>query len=592
MSKAKNRKSPPKNRKISPLMIVVVLAGLLLATVGGFAIVSGSGQNRFAGIWHLQQAEVLPENSDDQVVTIDLDSLESCTSPVQVANNTPSPHFESQCFYMNISSIRRQAFKLYIFKNQDAKIRYYGSNLGRHPCRLGETPLIESDLYVMRPEANLTRKQERVEGIYAKLKTFDSQTIMLQKGQPGADYTSCDDHVDAIAQQYRGIGAGSPRIPDTAIDQRCSALQASVDSVYTDRPITPSNEAFADCLNLRGSVRQDFIDSLVVLDYQMSNVGFGIYGWYGVEGPVVEWYRFDTTASLALVAMHEYLHKAYFEDLSSVERIKVNQEILRLIDTDDPAGLLPAIVFPQEQWDRLSPAKKIALNPYGCTDTALIMMETGLCADDDSIYHNSEYSVFIDYLGQDSLNNEVMIRIGRHNPSPYDFAKTRNTLEDLETNISDRSQMIDEMLVALPAEIRQDYTPFLLDNYGLAAFMREVREVTDLEKLIKDLEEDEETGYDSVDLNLATNELLAKFNYDKRLATIVDEDINLQKRLEEIFLNYYNDSYYDDDYDDYEYEPRGFFGISQYIAQACGEGPECEESETQPTESPSEADDC
>ena len=598
MSKAKNRKSPPKNRKISPLMFVVVVAGLLLATVGGFAVVSGSGQNRFAGIWHLQQAEVLPENSDNQVITVGLDSLESCTSPAQVTNNTPSPHFESQCFYKNISSVRRQAFKLYIFKNQDAKIRYYGSNLGGHPCRLGETPLIESDLYVMRPEANLARKQARVEGIYAKLKTFDSQAIMLQKGQPGTDYTSCDDHVDAIAQQYRRIGAGSPRIPDTAIDQRCSVLQASVDSVDTDTLLVPSNEAFADCLNLSGSVRRDFIDSLIVLEDQEDINTFASYGWYGVEGPVVEWYRFDTTASLALVAMHEYLHKAYFEDLGSVERIKVNQEILRLIDTDDPAGLLPAIVFPQEQWDRLSPAEKIALNPYGCTDTALIMTETGLCAADDSVYHNSEYSVFIDYLGRDSLNNEVMVRISRHNPSPSDFIRTRYILGDLEANISNRSQMIDEMLVALPAEIRQDYTPFLLDNYGLAAFMREVREVTDLEKLIKDLEEklrernEEETEYDSADLDSTTSEFLARFNYDKRLATIVDGNISLKERLEEIFLNYYS-SYYSSDYgSESGYETRDFLSISQYIAQACGEGPECEESETQPEDSPSEIDDC
>ena len=588
MSKAKNRKSPPKNRKISPLMIVVVLVGLLLATVGGFAIVSGSGQNRFAGIWHLQQAGVLPENSSyDQVITVGLDSLESCTSPAQVTNNTPSPHFESQCFYKNISSVRRQAFKLYIFKNQDAKIRYYGSNLGGHPCRLGETPLIESDLYVMRPEANLARKQARVEGIYAKLKTFDSQAIMLQKGQPGTDYTSCDDHVDAIAQQYRRIGAGSPRIPDTAIDQRCSALQVSVDSVSTDTPLAPSKEAFADCLNLSGSVRRDFIDSLIVLEYQEDN--FPSYGWYDVEGPTIEWYSFDTTASLALVAMHEYLHKAYFENLSSVERIKVNQEILRLLDTDDLAGLLPAIVFPQEQWDRLSSAEKIALNPYGCTDTALIMMETGLCVAGDSVYHNSEYSVFIDYLGQDSLNNEVMVRIGRHNPSPSDFIRTRDILGYLEADISDRSQMVSEMLLALPAEIRQDYTPFLLDNYGLVAFMREVWEVTDSEELIKNVEE--ETEYDSVDLDSAKSELLAKFDYDKRLATIVDGDISLQKRLEEIFLNYYSGDYSGYYGSESGYETRGFFSISQYIAQACGEGPECE-NETQPTESPSEIDDC
>ena len=32
-----------------------------------------------------------------------------------------------------------------------AKIRYYGSDLNRHPSQLGETPLIEGDLYVMRP---------------------------------------------------------------------------------------------------------------------------------------------------------------------------------------------------------------------------------------------------------------------------------------------------------------------------------------------------------------------------------------------------------------------------------------------------------
>ena len=593
MDKARNKKSSPKNKKISPLMIVVGLFGLLLATACGSTIVSGADQNRFAGVWHLQQAGVLPENGGDPV-TISLDSLESCTSPAQVTNNTPSPHFESQCFYNNVSSIRRQAFKLYIFRNEEAKARYYGSNLGRHPCRSGETPLIESDLYVMRPEANLVRKQERVERIYAKLKTFDKQAIMLQKGRPGADYTSCGDHIDAVAQQYRKIGVGvPPRRPDTAIDRRCSALQASIDSVYTDNPITPSNEAFADCLSLKESVRRDFIDSLVVLENQEGNDAFADYGWYHTEGPVVEWYRFDTVASLSMVAMHEYLHKVYFENLSSAERIKVNQEILRLIDTDDPSGLLPTIVFPQEQWDKLSPTEKIALNPYGCADTALIMMETGLCGGGD-VYHNSEYSVFIDYLGQDSLNNEVMIRIGRHSPSPIDFIRARSTLENLETGISDRSQMIGEMLIALPAEIRQDYASFLLDNYGLVAFMREVREVTSWDESIKDLGgesregHDEETGYDSVDPDDLA--LIIKINYDERLAAVIDADVKLIERLEEIFLSHYDGSYYYD-YDDYGgYNPY-LPDISQYVAWACGDGPECGD-ETQDTEPATETNDC
>ena len=594
MAKTKSNPTSLKSKKTGLLMIAAVAVGLLVVAAGAFAV-SSFNWNRFGGIWHLQKAGVLPENGSRELVTLSLGNLDSCSEPTRVSNNTPDPHYESQCFYMNISNIRRQAFKLYIFKNEDAKIRYYGSDLGRHPCRLGETPLIESELYVMRPEANLTRKQERVEAIYAKLKKFDKAAVMLQKGNPGSDYTSCDDHIESIARQYRRIGAGTAVKPDTEIDRRCAALQVSVDSVYTDNPIAPAPEAFADCLDLRGAIRSDFIDSLVILDKDNQSyvASFASYGWYSPsEGPVVEWYSFDTAAGLALVAMHEYLHKVYFEDLSSAERIKLNQEILRLIDTDDPGGLLPAVVFPQEQWDKLSLEEKIALNPYGCSNSSAILADTGLCADGDRVYHNSEYSVFIDYLGQDSLNNEVMIRVGRHSPSPRDFVKTRDTLRSLEAGIPDRRRMAEEMLAALPPEIRPTYAAFLLDDYGLIAFMREVREITELEELIQMSEEESsEDGPDGFDVRDPEGaEDLDKLSYDKRLAGNTGET-SLKEALEEIFLSHYEYRYgnyydYEEDYPEPgpepDYEAHDSFSISRYIAQAaCAgpAGPDCEDDE-------------
>ena len=587
-----------KTKRVSLLMIAAIAVGLLAAAGGTFAFTSKFNQNRFAGIWHLQQANVLPEGGDGEFFTPDLDSLESCSIPTQVSNNTPDPHYESQCFYMNISNIRRQAFKLYIFKNEEAKIRYYGSDLSRHPCRLGETPLIESDLYVMRPEANLVRKQERVEGIYAKLKEFDRQTILLQKGQATTDYTACDDHVEALASQYQQIGAGTPRRADTEIDSRCAVLQVSVDSVYTDNPIEPSNQAFADCLGLRGPIRQDFIDSLVLVDYEQAEGStnfFASHGWYSpAGGPVVEWYSFDTAASLALVAMHEYLHKVYFEDLSSAERIKLRQEMLRLVDSDDPGTILPAAVFPQEHWDKLSLDQKIELNPYGCSDSDMIMEDTGLCTDDDRIYHNSEYSAFIDYLGQDSLNNEVMIRIGRHSPTPFDFVHARNTLRNMEDNISYRSEMIDEMLAVLSPEIRQDYLAFLLDDYGLFAFMREVREIEELDNLISGYEEREieSDSTSGTDFSFLT-EGLDKLSYDKRLAA-GDGEASIKEQLEEILLKYYDEGYdgggdwediYDEIIDNLNYRPPDSFSVSRLIAEASCE-PDCSDESLPSEESP------
>ena len=69
-------------------------------------------------------------------------------------------------------------------------------------------------------------------------------------------------------------------------------MQASVDSAYTENPIKPSNQAFADCLDLKGSVRQDFIDSLVVFDPETDEDDeffSASYDWYSSgSGPVVE----------------------------------------------------------------------------------------------------------------------------------------------------------------------------------------------------------------------------------------------------------------------------------------------------------------
>ena len=568
------------------LVIVPVLIGLLLVAAGTFAFYEFN-QNRFAGIQHLEEAGIL---GAPNTPSLDLASLESCSNPIEIPNNTPDPHYETHCFYMSVYNLRRQAFKLYIFKNEDAKIRYYGSDLSRHPCRSGHTPLIEAPLYVMRPEANLIRKQQRVEGIFDKLKEFDNQTLLLQKGQAGSEYTNCDDHIETLALKYRQIGAGSPRMPDTAMDQRCSELQAAVDSLYTGQPITPTNEAIADCLNLKAEIRQDFIDSLVIYGPdtdRKDHEWLANWGWYSpLSGPVIEWHKFDTAPAIALVALHEYLHKFYTENLSSFERIKLNQEILRLIDTDESGNLLPTLVFPQEQWDKLSIQEKLQLNPYDCLESNHILLETGLCNNQDGIYHNSQYSAFIDYLGLRSLNDEVMVRIGRHSPSPYSFSKLRQTFQDLRNNIFDRSEMIRKMTAALPEDIRLEYVGFLLDDYGLIALMRETKLIEYFEKLITELENEQTTSQSdtillSEDMPPAEDDLLEsteaelepifeKFKYDRRLAFNLndspDDRKSLSEQLEASLLEHYNNYTEFDNDNDWIEELMTQYGYTQAVA--------------------------
>lgn len=482
---------PRKNKRKVIIGVLLVLIGLLIASSVTWAFLP----TRWAGLWHLEQAGVIPpEQGVNPVPSSDLGVLASCNHPSKVVNNgTHDPHYETTCYIANIRSDLRAALKIHIFKNRQAKIRYYGVN--QHPCQIGDTPLIESDLYVMSPAADLRRKNSRVTAIYEKLKGVDNKVVMLKRGSTTETATGCQPHLQALHQEYQRIGPGEPATNnDAAIDARCSKLQTFVDSLETANPTTPSNESIADCLNLTGEIRRDFIDSLVVVDQDEEwSLTFSLIygtkpssGWYAANaGPTVEWDSLDTAAGVALVAFHEYLHKTYFEDLSSKDRIKFHQEILRLINkniAEDDGGILPSVVFPQEHWDKLTVQEKKRLNPYGCADTKHILLDTGLCSQGSGLYSKNSYTTFVDYLGEDTLGNEVSSRISRHYPTPYDFGELKISMNNLDgmfpisnTTKNRRQQMVDKMLQALPRDMEREYGGFLLDNHGLMSFMREAK---------------------------------------------------------------------------------------------------------------------
>ena len=322
--------------------------------------------------------------------------------------------------------------KLYVqtFKNTEEKEAYFTANPEKHPCSSvldgTLTYAIEANLYIIYAAAETLKESfqtHQMQTLFRELNLRDSQAVLRAS-------IDCQDRSDTLTYQQllcqqsnstegqcAAVGLNDTLL--SAIEATGASCQLMYDNASASSDGIPTQADLADCLQLKDSIRQDFIDKTQIVDedhelYAQYRRNIGVYLsetklpytiWEGdVEQnlfqPEQQRYRFE------MITLHEYLHKAYFEDLSLEERMRVHQEILAL-------------------------------------------------------YEDNE-QLFFDYYGVSSLGKEVRFQIGRHGSA--DVFSIGSIIDEI--NI-----IAPQIRQALPADIQAEYSAFLNDRHGMVAFI-------------------------------------------------------------------------------------------------------------------------
>ncbi len=399
------------------------------------------------------------------------------------------------------------------FKNADSKDAFFVARPGQHPCSLvldgTLSHIIEGDLYIIHIDQE-TADEEQRNGQHARL-LFD-QISQYDEQASLFDVAACrnlsDDlnhynllcQQDASSRRCSDIGLSADTLAAVeAVARQCQGLHA-----FTPRPPTPV--ILADCLQLKDSVRTDFIDSIqIVADFNHPEYNALIWGgyahykhdtklpyvlWNGQPGVVItqDWVAYE--ARFEMVALHEYLHKFYYQDLPLKERLRFHQEALALYEDNRP--------------------------------------------------------MFFDYLGESSLGEEVRTRVARHR-----WGRMQDHNAAL---IEDINAIRPQLLAILPGEIKEEYKAFLEDRHGLVAFVYALSETyvnAELEKLY---------GY-----KVFPDELLLSLDFNDQFDEIAASHFNPEGRL----VGGVTNLELEDEYGEYQYRElaRVYYALQQFFSE-------------------------
>ena len=362
------------------------------------------------------------------------------TTPNPDDDTPPSPE---EAPYDPASGIDEEGFDTILsvktFKDQAAKAAYFVANIDSHPCSATPLlPVLDGDLSVIYQTADQaaieTRGADWTEAVLSLvLENLPSDDSSFQT----YELKLCADIITALEQQALGcqtdgqtIGICSGGI-DTEMLETIEAVAADCQRMYdiVNADTSPLPSALADCLQLSGQTHQDFIDVIrIVRSSEIEDLEFGSHlgahnpGLYILEEgvaregvPYVFWddQTEDTLDGsrfqFELVALHEYMHKYYFQNLSLKDRMRFNREVLALSENYDER--------------------------------------------------------FFDYLGYSDLSDETQHRIYRHGSAALGLKAL------VEDELSSINEVAPQLIDALPAGVKTEYAEFLNDRHGVVAFV-------------------------------------------------------------------------------------------------------------------------
>ena len=329
-------------------------------------------------------------------------------------------------------------FKLFIrtFKDQSAKDAYFIANIDEHPCSSNSSSVIDSDLAVLYLPADREVDPAQTSGILDNIQR-DLNSLHAEEVEDGEDEyqdesplyirQDCEDVITELERQVlncqllelrEGICSGGS---DDALLEIIQAVADDCQAMYdnaSQNDVDPTADDLADCLQLVDGRRQDFIDSIQIVGDDHEDYGqlLRFTGYYRFDTglPYVLWDDWSerTVAKIRfqfeLVALHEYMHKIYAQELDLKERMRFHQEVLAL--------------------------------------------------------YENKTKIFFDYLGEDDLSAEVQHRIGRHGSAFFAISGLGQLIEEV-------NGYAPQLIEALPEEIQEEYAEFFNDRHGIVAFV-------------------------------------------------------------------------------------------------------------------------
>ena len=367
--------------------------------------------------------------------------------------------------------------KLYVqtFKSSAEKEAYFTAGPEKHPCSLildgTLSYIIEADLYIIYADAATlddSFRPHQMQTLFQQFSPLDPQAVLR-------DSTDCQSRNDNLVYQQllcqqsnstEGNCAATGINDDllAAIEEIGASCQLMYDNASASGSGIPDNSDLADCLQLKDSIRQDFIEKTQIVDrdhelYEEIRHGIGAYK-SSTKLPYTIWeewteqsrfmpeqqrYRFE------MIVLHEYLHKVYFQDLSLKERMRFHQEVLALYEDNQ--------------------------------------------------------QLFFDYYGTSTLGEETKFQIGRHGAA--DVLGITNVIDAIDS-------MAPQIRQALPADVQEEYSEFLNDRHGITAFIYALSETQ------------EDTPRHSSDgpIQAFKDENLLELDFNDQLIAIIEETRN------------------------------------------------------------------
>ncbi len=359
------------------------------------------------------------------------------------------------------------------FKNTAAKEAYFTAGPEKHACSLvldgTLSYIIEADLYIIYADAATlddSFQPHQIQTLFQQFSPLDPQAVLR-------DATDCQSRNDGLVYQQllcqqnnstKGNCAATGIDDDllAAIKDIGASCQLMYDNASASASGIPDKSDLADCLQLKDSIRQDFIEKTQIVDrdhdlYQDIRYGIGAY-FSDTKLPYTIWEEWTEMSILSInqeryrfemITLHEYLHKAYFQDLSLKERMRFHQEVLALYEDNQ--------------------------------------------------------QLFFDYYGTSTLGEETRFQIGRHGSA---------SVLGVTNIINDINSMAPQIRQALPADIQEEYSEFLNDRHGITAFVYALAET-----------QSNTFSYPGYDLPIQAfkDENLLKLDFDSQLSEIIEE---------------------------------------------------------------------
>ena len=261
----------------------------------------------------------LPVNQPPGQTSLPDISLEVKDGYVVATNNHKAKYNQSWRYVVGGPALKKAA------EGSTCKQEYFVDPRSTEP---GAVKPAEVETYGLGHKVKIEHTSHLIAGVYIAVdKSLSGHNICFR------DYWAWDDHKMFYSKVWR-----IPNVKATGghlkkIDGRCAELQT-----LANNQEKPSKVALANCLGLAGSIRNDFIKSLIILNTSpglKAEVG-GIRGNYNPpRGPTLMFENNYSYLRALDVAMHEYLHKLYYEDLTSKARVTFNQGSLRLMESDN-----------------------------------------------------------------------------------------------------------------------------------------------------------------------------------------------------------------------------------------------------------------